>query len=130
LKSLLERSQKVPRESHARGGNRLGVCERADGTDRHLDTHACALRELGLNKVASSLCGFLRALVGQELCIARREVIGLCTSKQSKDIERILVALTVGSLALADLVDLRDQQRCGARDPPRPEPGTTSSRSA
>jgi len=78
-----------------------------------------------LDEATGSSCGLLRALVGEERRIPRSEVVGLGTAEQSKDIESVLVALTVGALSLADLVTAFSTQAAGggeAHGGPRASP--------
>jgi hypothetical protein len=77
------------------------------GADGHLDADVPHSSKLRIQKLATVTRGLLGALVAQELLVPCGEVLGLRTSQETQDVERILVTRAVSALAVVDLVDLR-----------------------
>ena len=72
---------------------------------------------LGLPDRSRRLPRWLRRTpVFQEDPVTSLELVGRRTAQEAQDVECVLVALSIGSLALVDLVRLRDEKRRGSRD--------------
>jgi hypothetical protein len=112
---LFPSAEKPPRECLAGDGDDGPIFEPDAGADSHLRTDAFAIAEVILEERSRLSCDVASNGMFCKLREGAREMHGLGEPKQAQYVEPVLVLQAIWSvLALGDLVQLGDHQRCNA----------------